>query len=265
MSLCISLNGTWKLTWRAIEGTQGVPACSAPIDTIVPGDVHVDLVNAGLLPEPLIAANAPLHEWVERAVFSYEREFTVDYTFDRADLVFEGLDCLAEVFIDDKHVGSSANAFVSHVFDVSSFVKPQSRHRLRVQLDTGVQWGKQQDHEGYQNQTDPERMFLRKPQFSFKWDWAPRLVTCGIWRHVRLNFYRNAAVRDVMLTTEIDGSRAGLSAKVKTEAFAAGDYLLRLLVVRRWRQRGRAVRPSQSGRAVVARRTWRSATLRRDR
>lgn len=232
MSHSIDLDGTWKLTWKAIEGTEGVPECKTPIDGVVPGDVHVDLIRAGLLPEPLIGANAPKHEWVERAVFSYERDFTVDYTFDRAELVFDGLDCLAQVFIDGNRVGSSANAFVPHTLNVSSLVTPGTTHKLRVEVDTGVQWGRKQDHEGYQNQTDPERMFLRKSQFSFKWDWAPRLVTCGIWRHARLNLHRNAVLRDVMLTSQIDGSTAHMDARIKTQAFVPGDYLLKLRVVR---------------------------------
>ena len=165
MSLCISLDGTWKLTWRAIEGTQGVPACSAPIDAVVPGDVHVDLIRAGLLPEPLVGANAPMHEWVERAVFVYEREFTVDYTFDRADLVFDGLDCLAEVFIDDNRVGSSANAFVSHTFDVSSSIQPGTTHKLRVEVDTGVEWEKSRTTRATRARLIPSACFCASRRF----------------------------------------------------------------------------------------------------
>ena len=149
MATIIDLNGPWKLTWQAIEGAQDVPECAAPIDAVVPGDVHVDLIRAGLLPEPLVGANAPLHGWVERAVFTYEREFEVSGRFDRAELVFDGLDCLAEVFIDDKMVGSSANAFVEHTFDVTQFVQPGQRAKLRVYVDAGVEWAKSQDRGSY--------------------------------------------------------------------------------------------------------------------
>jgi hypothetical protein len=68
----------------------------------------------------------------------------------------------------------------------------------------------------------PERPFLRKPQFAFKWDWAPRLVTCGIWRGVELKLYQHAAIRDVMLTPAFDGDAATLEAKVEVEAFEPG-------------------------------------------
>lgn len=232
MSNSIDLNGTWKLTWAAIDGDGSVPECKAPIDARVPGDVHEDLIRAGLLPEPLVGANAPLHEWVERAVFSYEREFEVGKSFDRAELVFDGLDCLAEVLIDGEMVGSSANAHVPHMFDVTQFVHCGGKHKLRVNVDTGVQWAKQQSPGECRCDDNVERIFLRKSQFSFKWDWAPRLVTCGIWRSVELKLHRSAAVRDVMLTPSFDGTTARLKAIVQMEAFEAGDYLLNLRVTR---------------------------------
>ena len=224
MSKIIDLNGTWSLTWSAHQGENGVPECNSAIDGAVPGDVHQDLVRAGVLPEPLVGANAPKHEWVERAIFKYEREFTVDSDFDRAELVFHGVDCIAEVFVDSQKVGESANAFVPHVFDVSAHVKPGNTHQLRVTVDTGVHWAKQQDRSRYINDDNPERMFLRKSQFSFHWDWAPRLVTCGIWRSVELKLHKSAVIRDVKLTPAFDSNSAVLNAAVEIESFTSGEF-----------------------------------------
>ena len=210
-----------------------MPECASRIGAQVPGDVHQDLINAGLLPEPLVGANAPLHEWVEGAVFTYERDLAIDSDFDRAELVFHGIDCLAEVYVGSDMVGSSADAFVEHVFDITPFVKPGGTYQLKVVLDTGVQWAKTQDSSLYQNGTEnPERAFLRKSQFSFKWDWAPRLVTCGLWRDVELKLYKDAAIRDAVLTPTFEGESSKLEAKIAIEAFAPGDYLARLRVVR---------------------------------
>ncbi|MCE5199368.1 MAG: glycoside hydrolase family 2 protein [Armatimonadota bacterium] len=226
----IDLNGIWRLQWEALDASTNVPECEAPIDAAVPGDVHVDLVTAGLLPEPLVGVNVPLHEWVENASFTYERGFSVDADFDRAELVFNGLDCLADVFIDGVQAGSSANTLVPHTFDVTSLVKTDASHALRVRVDSGVIWGKQQDASKYLTMFCTERAFLRKPQFTFKWDWAPRLVNCGIWRDVTLKLYKYAALRDVLLTPTFDGSSAKLEARVQIEAFEAGDYNLSLSV-----------------------------------
>lgn len=228
MSVNIDLNGTWKLSWNALEGCEGVPDCPEPIIGHVPSDVHEDLIRAEILPEPLVGANAPKHEWVEKALFTYERSFSADSDFDRAELVFNGLDCFADVYLDSHKVGESANAFVPFAFDVTSYIKRGQQQQLKVTLDTGVQWAKKQDLRGCKNDDNPERMFLRKPQFTFKWDWAPRLVTCGIWRDAELKLYKYAAVRDVVLIPSFDGSSAVLNAEVQVEAWAAGDYSLNL-------------------------------------
>ncbi len=224
MSIDISLNGNWKLTWKALEGCDDVPECNSEIVGIVPGDVHEDLVRAELLPEPLVGANAPLHEWVEKALFLYERDFTIQDEFTRAEIIFEGLDCLAEIYIDNEMIGSTANGFVPHTLDITNFLKIGKRHTLRVEIETGVQWGKRQDHSKYQCNENCERIFLRKAQFSFKWDWAPRLVTCGIWRDVTLKLYDDAAIRDVMINPDFHGKNVTVNATVNIEAFEDGEY-----------------------------------------
>ncbi len=164
----IDLNGLWQLSWKEIESGHGVPKCEKPIEGRVPGDVHLDLVRAGILPEPLEKANAPLHEWVEYALFTYEREFSLeDEETDRTEITFCGLDCFATVYVDDKKIGETKNAFVPHTFDITELVNPGKKHTLRVELETGVVWAKAQDHADYQHPSSGERIFLRKSQFSF--------------------------------------------------------------------------------------------------
>lgn len=69
---------------------------------------------------------------------------------------------------------------------------------------------------------DLRRIFLRKPQFVYFWDWSERLVTAGLWRGVELRCYRQARITDfrayedfhedgsvtVHLEAETDGGRA---------------------------------------------------------
>ena len=51
----LSLNGTWKLTYR----DQKLPGniWGRWINAQVPGDVQLDLMNAGIIPEALIEDN----------------------------------------------------------------------------------------------------------------------------------------------------------------------------------------------------------------
>lgn len=228
----IDLNGTWKLRWEPINATQDVPCCASAIDACVPGDVHVDLVRAGVLPEPLVGDNCSKHDWIEQAVFTYERDLAIgDRRFARAELVFDGLDCHAEVFVDGQRVGVSRNALVPHVFDVSNSVRPGGIHKLSVRVETGVQWAKTQMDPKYKRSIC-ERMFLRKAHFAFGWDWAPRLVNCGIWRDVSLRLHERAALRDVALTSSFGSDGATLTARSSIECFDAGEYSLAIAVRR---------------------------------
>lgn len=51
--------------------------------------------------------------------------------------------------------------------------------------------------------TMPEspRSFVRKAQYQFGWDWGPRLVTAGIWKNVKLEFWNHAKINNIQYET----------------------------------------------------------------
>ena len=49
-------------------------------------------------------------------------------------------------------------------------------------------------------------MFLRKPAYSFFWDWGPELPVSGIWRPVVLTTYDRAAIDDFHVRYRIEGT-----------------------------------------------------------
>jgi beta-mannosidase len=219
----LSLNGTWDLAWcEAGEGERrGWPeigvAGARRVAATVPGDVHLDLVQAGVIDEPLHGLNAPDCAWMERKDWWHSRTFALEegQIGERVELVFEGLDAVADVYLNGELVGRSRNAHVPHVFDVTEAVCT-GPNLLVVRVDDGIRSTDGKDLLRYSMRGRPEeRAWLRKPQFTFGWDWAPRLPTCGIWRGVELRSYRRAALRDVCLRTEL---RADGSARVRVLA-----------------------------------------------
>jgi beta-mannosidase len=184
----IDLNGKWDFTFI----NKG--AVNAPMDKAlwrkadVPGDVHLDLMSNGLLDEPFVGLNSHQVEAFEDKEWHYERQF--DFVRPsgafRARLVFEGLDCIADIYLNDRLVGKTENAFIPHVFELGKELK-DGANILHVKLTNGLETIGRWDRKKYLAEGKGfERIFLRKPQFSFGWDWAKRLVTCGIWRPVRL-------------------------------------------------------------------------------
>jgi beta-mannosidase len=111
--------------------------------------------------------------------------------------------------------------FREAVFDVSTSLR-SGENTLAVLFDRPL------DHVGEEHPDqwgrNPERVFMRKAQFGFGWDWGPRLPTVGIWRPIELRRERRARIRGVhFYTLEIDptGERAAVAVRVEAERFAA--------------------------------------------
>jgi len=237
----LSLNGAWRLAWcepgkGELRGwPETGPADTDLVDAAVPGDVHLDLMRAGLLDEPLYGRNAPACQWMERADWWYARSFHLpaERIGRRTELRFGGLDTTADVWLNGRHVGRSNNAHVAHVMDATDAVRPGMNHVV-VRVDAGVRATDGKDADRYIMHTAGEelpRMWIRKPQFTFQWDWAPRLLTCGIWRDAELRSYDALALRDVALRTHLQGDgSAGIEVLGEVENFTDGAVPTELTV-----------------------------------
>lgn len=211
----LDLGGAWQLQGVPSESDAAQAACPLAIGwehalpAIVPGAVHLDLLRQGLIAEPLAAGHAPDCAWVEERVWWFRRTFTcAAVPATRVELVCEGLDLNAVLWLNGTEVGRADNALIAHRFDVTDALRP-GENTLVIRLESGVAAARRQPLARYGDGAS-ESIWVRKPQFSFGWDWSPRLVNCGIWRPIRLEFLAAAVLRDVWVRTrlEADGSAA---------------------------------------------------------
>ncbi|MFZ4396248.1 MAG: beta-mannosidase [Kiritimatiellia bacterium] len=235
------LNDTWQLLETPLCSGASAAAClpaaawDAAIDAVVPGEVHLDLLRHGRIAEPLYDRNAAACAWVEERAWWYRRTFTHDGVAGvRAELVCEGLDLNAALWLNGIEIGRSANAYIAHRFDVTRALRTGA-NELVIRLDTGVAEAKRKPLAKYGINADgaPESKWLRKPAFTFGWDWAPRLVNCGIWRPVRLEFLDAVTLRDVWVRTRLaEKGRAVVTvvAEVENVGSAPADATLRLAI-----------------------------------
>ncbi|MBQ5769800.1 MAG: glycoside hydrolase family 2, partial [Clostridia bacterium] len=117
----LSLNGTWSLKW--CQETKNMPPVDKwpEIPAQVPGNVELDLFRNGVEPDPYYAENEYLFRKYEYCAWVYEKSFFLDQekTDERIHLVFEGLNCFADIYVNDIKSGSSENALIPHSFDVT--------------------------------------------------------------------------------------------------------------------------------------------------
>ena len=180
----ISLNGIWNIRGKSETNP------TSPLITLegnVPGLVQLDLSRVGILPEDLyMGENITEAEKLESYEWWYERAFTAPEDKKNVYLVFEGVDCLAEYFLNGVLIGKSENAFISHEFRVDEYLL-DGENTLSVHIKSATVFADSMD---YPIRTlfsiNPEGSYIRKPAHSFGWDIMPRAVTAGLWREVRL-------------------------------------------------------------------------------
>lgn len=226
----ISLNGEWSLRWcPAGEGeTAGWPSTGvqgqAAIAASVPGMTHLDLLNEGVIQEPLFDRNAEQCVWMEDKDWWYSRTFMLaeDDLKKRVEIVFEGLDTFADMWVNGHHIGSSRNALAPWRGDITARVRA-GENLMVVRVDTGLRWAHGQDISRYPfnpeaGTGDKSHLLLRRSAFSTQWDWAPRVATCGIWQPVRIELHRGMALRDVCVRSQLlPGGEARLTALITLE------------------------------------------------
>ena len=107
----ITLNGAWSLRGKSQCSQEENIIC---IDAQVPGCAQLDLSKAGYLPEDLfLGENIRETEKYEGYEWWYERTFTAPEERENLYLVFEGVDCLAEYFLNGVKLGESNNMFIA--------------------------------------------------------------------------------------------------------------------------------------------------------
>lgn len=214
------LNGKWELC-DAILGSD-LPSVAARLTTAadgwlaapVPGDIHQALIAAGRIKEPLLGLNSFDCRWTEDRAWWYRKTFSAPAGWrevDRIELELNGLDSNAEIFLNGVPLGSHRNAFRPFVADVKPRLQA-GRNVLLVRLTTGVDTVCDADVDapdgvrpgteagnGRPERGDPRRTMVRKPQYSFGWDWSPRLATVAIAGDVKLRLLKSACIRHVQL------------------------------------------------------------------
>ena len=195
----LNLNGTWRLRWS--DGQRGRPEYadrvevdeSRYIDAIVPGEVHLDLLRLGLIPDFYVQGQAKECRWVEDCIWSYRRFFEAPEAAlqGRAWLCFENLDLAATIVLNGEKLATHQNVFLPCRVDVTNKLKA-GRNLLTVHVDAGLLAVSEKPHAGYClggfDQKLHKRHWLRKPQSQFSWDWSPRLMNIGISGDVRLEY-----------------------------------------------------------------------------
>ncbi len=187
----------WSWQFRELGKGKWLPAK-------VPGCVHLDLMENGVIDDPYYRDNEEKYQWIGERDWEYRTRFNVDeklLDFDHLDLVFEGLDTFAEVYLNGKLLLKTDNFF--HPWEVScrDYLKKGS-NELRVVFRSAARIARELAEKGSAGSPMPPYAFVRKPAYHFGWDWGPTFITAGIWRPVYIRAWRGQRLLDFQIYQE---------------------------------------------------------------
>ncbi len=200
----------------------------------VPGCVHTDLMASGLIEDPFYRDNELKVQWVGESDLEYRCIFSVDSSVlqrDCCDLVFDGLDTYATVFLNDVQVLEADNMFrqwrvpckeLLHEGENTLLVRFRSPIQEALPLMKAVPFKLPAANDPVG--TSP---YTRKAPYHYGWDWGPRLVTCGIWRPVYLEAWSGARIAGLqVIPRRLTGKEAVLALCVEVQATTAAELTL---------------------------------------
>lgn len=212
------LNGQWEL---AEAGNDRL------CEVQVPGSVLSGLYGAGKIEDPFYRTNEDVTRELFRKDYEFSRTFVAAEDIlkeEKIILVCEGLDTLADIYINGQKAGSADNMHRTWKLDVKEFFH-SGENQIRIVFRSVFKY-----IEAYEYEDNKEihyvpcggmkgNQLIRKAHCMFGWDWGPQTIDAGIFRDIYLEAYSHPRIEDVKIT-QVQGDNA---VDVCTTVAVSGD------------------------------------------
>lgn len=194
------LDKSWVVTTDTLDIKMNVD---------LPSVIQADLYEEGIIPHPYHSNIEPQLHWIPQREWEYSLNFKVDNHIlneDVIELVFDGIDTYADVYLNDEFLFHSDNMFRTWKKDVKSLLKEENNIRVKF-----YPFDKQRDSliETYRLRFPEKYAVMRKAAYQNGWDWAPRYLNMGIWQDVYLKAWtRSTIFSSSIITTNIEENKA---------------------------------------------------------
>jgi beta-mannosidase len=184
------------------------------LPAIVPGDVYSDLLKNKVIEEPFVKDNELKLQWISENDWEYKTIFSLDKeTLQKKhiELHFEGLDTYTSIYLNDSLILKTNNTFRQWHSDIKPILKDENS--LIVVFKNTTDFETQAKAQLPYELPEGNRIFTRKAQFQYGWDWGPKFNTSGIWRPITLHAWNDLKIEDVFIKQhKLEDTLATLSA-----------------------------------------------------
>ncbi|MCB4791666.1 MAG: hypothetical protein LHV68_07235 [Elusimicrobia bacterium] len=233
---------------RELEGA-GSEGTKTWLHTQVPGTAYAALIEHKIIPDPFKGMHEKDVQWVGETDFTFVKRFTVSPSLrkkDKVSLTFHGLDTCATIWIngmrlpkpgsapDSLETYSADNMFTDWTYDVKDYLD-DGENVIVVEFDAPMRAAREREQRwGTLGAVFSRlRIYLRKEQASFGWDWGPSMPDSGVWRSVELAGYDTAEVSDSSAEVTFEGDDLAhplVTAQVELNKYAQEPFDVKVVL-----------------------------------
>ena len=187
----IAITKNWKF-----KGVDTLDWQSAKI----PGNIFSDLLDHKIIENPFIKTNEDSVQWVSKKNWEYKTTFSLSkkqIQKKNIELHFEGLDTYATIYLNDSIILKTNNAFKKYTIDIKKSAK--TSNNLRVVFENFNDIELKKEAEIWYKLPVQNRVYTRKAQFQYGWDWGPILNSYGIWKEVFIKAWDDVIFSDIYI------------------------------------------------------------------
>ncbi|MCL1858517.1 MAG: hypothetical protein FWF92_04715 [Oscillospiraceae bacterium] len=177
----------------------------------VPGNFELDLYKNKLCGEPFYGMNpVKIREMTENCGVYYYRKFDLpEIKTENANpvLIFEGLDCFADVYINGYCAIISSNMLIEHKFYIPNNTEynllKEKDNEILVYIKPAIEMAKYYEYPPSVAAmgANTESLYVRKAPHMYGWDIMPRFLSSGIWRPVYIEYLPEERIDEIFLNT----------------------------------------------------------------
>jgi beta-mannosidase len=223
MTITLDL-GSAELHWRlidvphhsgdelALRASRERPSPAGWLPATVPGLSAQDLLVAGRIPDPYWGDQVGQARWIEERDFVYYAELTLsaERAAAPARLVFDSLDTFTSVYLNGERIAHHENQLRRLFVDVSGRLRAGT-NRLALAFEASMPATVRRAGLPLPYWNEPwERLYVRKSQMSYGWDWAARTPTVGPAGPLRLELSRGLFAEDLQALARPHADGSGL-------------------------------------------------------
>ncbi len=222
----ITLGGKWKMQ------TSGY----APMEVTIPGSLYSGLLENKLIDDPYFGENEHLYTKLSENDSEFSRVFCItdeQLTQSEIMLIFHGVDTLAQLYVNERYIGSMENMHRKYSFVVNEYLNI-GENTITLKFASPLKfinkaYAKNPIYGVNPDECIPGYQYIRKAHSMFGWDWGPKLPDMGIFRPVELWFVTAGYIDDLYIrqTHTDDEVLLTISTKLK---LCSDEYQLKIYV-----------------------------------